>query len=239
MIWLIACACVSTCVIICAYACMLTLHVLASRACITRAWSCLVCARRIPTPPHVGHAVMLSHVSCACGARCDMSPALCCHGASMPSWSTCAPVGNPVSVGAALRGATASNGSRHVPEVRGELRGAHGERVDCSAHWCHCTLFGTFAEWFWRAPVRKIVRCRAALGTTSSRGTQCVPDVRHGRGYGRYMVSARTSPHIGAIVRSLGRACHGLQCCMRRSCRGAVPYRTCGLVGPAIPLVSN
>ena len=106
-----------------------------------------------------------------CHEPCTMLPC----GASMLSCSTCAPVGNPVPVGA-LRGATASNGSRHIPEARGELRGAHGERVDCSAHWCHCALSGTFVVWFWRAPVRKIVWFRAALGTTSSRGIQCVTE---------------------------------------------------------------
>ena len=50
--------------------------------------------------------------------------------------------------------------------------------------------------------------------------------LRHRGGYGWHMASVRMCPHIGAIVRSMGRSCHGLQCCMRRSCRGAVPCRS-------------
>ena len=132
MISAIACACGSACTFICAYACMCTLRALTSRSCSTCVWPCLACARCIPTPPHAGSAVMSSDAPCAGVAPCDMHSDPCCQRASIPTWCTCVPVGVPASAVAPC-GATASNGRRYVPAVRGELQGAHGERVDCSA----------------------------------------------------------------------------------------------------------
>ena len=48
----------------------------------------------------------------------------------------------------------------------------------------------------------------------------------HRRGYGWHTASVRMSPHIDAIVRPMGRSCHGGQGCTRRSCLGGVPFHS-------------